>query len=110
MATPTVIKPKPRMVNANSVKGYLPPWMTPQGGFVMATGPRRPGAGYAANTPTKTPGAILKVKAGGVADQTPVKRAAKSITTTPPNRHGLKGRAIVPHAGMSLVNSNGPGI
>jgi hypothetical protein len=110
MATPTVLTPKPKMVSANSVKGYRPPWMAAQGGFVISTGPARPGGGYAANMPTKTPGAILKPKAGGVPDQTPVKRAAKRITTTPPNRLGLKGRAIVPHNGVSLANSNGAGI
>jgi hypothetical protein len=110
MATPTVLKPGPNMVNSNDVKGYRPAWMTAPAGFVISTGPRRPGAGYAANTPTKTPGAILKAKAGGVPDQTPTKRAAKRITTTPPNRLGLKGRAIVPTTGISLANSNGAGV
>jgi hypothetical protein len=118
VATVTILKPKPKLVPASSVKGYRPEFVGDPGraveptGFVLKTGPRRPGAGYQSNTPTKAPGANLNVGAKNTGPQTQKSKARKGPTIGRANPNFVLGvgRTIVPNNGISLGNINGGGI
>jgi hypothetical protein len=102
MATAEVIQAKTKLVEANRVTGYRAGLDTPAG-YVLKLG--SPG-GYGTSAKTRTPGAILKDHASGVREPY-VPQRVKVVTTSPPNRLGIKGRSIVPHNGFSLGNING---
>ena len=118
MATVEVLKPKPKLVLASSVKGYrpdrdgfvnAPELRDAPSGFVLKTGPRK----LVANTsmPTKAPGAILKPRASGLPDRVPPLRGAGFKVGKADQRFvSGKGRTIIPNIGVSLANSNGAGI
>jgi hypothetical protein len=118
MATVTVVKPKPTLVPASSVKGYRPdkdgfvgdPSKQNQpSGFVLKTG--SPG-GYSTGIKTKTPGAQLKVGAKNTGPQTQksgVRRGPTYGKADPRFVLGV-GRTIIPHNGISIGNANGAGM
>ena len=117
MATVTVVKPKPKMVPASSVKGYRPDWhgfvgapekQNPPAGFVLQTGPRH--GNYTTTTPTKTGPPILKVMARPSADRVPTNRGKVTVGKADPRFILGVGRTIIPHNGISLGSVNGPGI
>jgi hypothetical protein len=116
MATVEVIKPKPKLVPASSVKGYRPEFVGDPGraveptGFVIKTGSRNLASGSNTSVPTKAPGAILKPMAGAVPDQTPIKRAGIKVGRRDPRFVLGRGRTIIPNNGISLGNANGAGI
>jgi hypothetical protein len=107
MAGPTVLKPKSKMVNPYTVKGYRPEFvgapelvMDVPTGDVLALGPRRPASGYQMDTATKAPGAILKPMASGLPDRIRARPLTRPMG-------GLGGRFIIPNNGTSLRNTNG---
>jgi hypothetical protein len=108
MAGPDVIKARPPVILSSAVKGYRPESMDVPAGYVLKTGPRRPAAGFSADTATKTPGAIAKPMGTGSPDRIPEAnlRRRSGHTVKPPDRLGLPGRVIIPNNGISLPNSN----
>lgn len=101
-----VLKPKPKMVSPYSVKGYRPEGMDIPIGPVLKIGPRRPAGGYQSDTPTKTPGAIVKDHTSVQTVIPAVQRRRRLATVTPVDRLGRPGRVIIPNNGISLPNSN----
>jgi hypothetical protein len=120
VATVTVKKPDPKLVPASSVKGYRPDWhgfvgdpskRNPPTGFVLATGPRH--GSFTTTTPTKAPGATLKVGAKNTGPHTQVasgKRTGPTFGKADPRFILGVGRTIIPHNGISIANANGGGI
>jgi hypothetical protein len=116
MATATVLKPKPKLVQASTVKGYrpdkdgfvgAPELRDPPTGFVLKLGSRH--VDYSTNAATHMPGAILKPKAAAPPDQTPTRSKVKVGRANPRFILGV-GRTIIPHNGISIGNANGIGI
>ena len=122
MAQVTVIKPKPTLVPASSVKGYRPDHdgfvgqpskRNPPTGFVLKTGSRSSGASTSTNTPTKAPGAILKTGAKNTGPHTQKasgQRRGPTYGKANPNFVLGVGRTIIPHNGISLAGANGGGL
>jgi hypothetical protein len=118
MATVTVVKPKPVLVPATSVKGYRPEFIgqpgraVPPTGFVLKTGSRSSGASTSTSLPTKAPGATLKVGANNTGPQTQMSKPRQGIKVGRADPRFVlgKGRTIIPNSGISLGNSNGAGI
>jgi hypothetical protein len=119
MATVQVVKPKPKLVPASSVKGYrpdkdgfvgAPELQDPPTGFVLQTGPRH--GNYTTTTTTKAPGANLNVGAQNTGPQTQKDKARKGPTFGRANPRFILGvgRTIIPHNGISIGNANGAGI
>ena len=119
MATVTITKPKPKLVQASTVKGYrpdkdgfvgAPEKQNPPSGFVLKTG--SPG-GYTVGMKTKAPGANLNVGAKNTGPHTQLasgRRRGPTFGKADPNFVLGVGRTIVPHTGISLGNANGPGL
>jgi hypothetical protein len=119
MATVTVIKPKPTLVPASSVKGYRPDKdgfvgqpskQNPPTGFVLKTG--SPG-GYTVGMKTKAPGAQLKTGAKNTGPHTQKasgQRRGPTYGKANPNFVLGVGRTIIPHNGISLAGANGGGL
>ena len=108
MATVEVKKPKPVLVSPYSVQGYRPEHMDVPLGPVLKTGPRRPAGGYASNTKTKAPGAIVKEHTTAETRIPSVNLRAnpRRAATITPHRFGLRQRVIIPNTGISLPNTN----
>lgn len=117
MATAEVLKPKPVLVPASSVKGYRPDWngfvgapelRDPPTGFVLKTGTRRLVATTSAAT--HMPGAILKPHVSGTPDRVPPQRGKVTVGRANPRFILGVGRTIIPNNGISLAGANGGGI
>jgi|GraSoiStandDraft_46_1057282.scaffolds.fasta_scaffold274377_2 hypothetical protein len=113
MAQVEVLKPKPVLVPASSVKGYLPEFVGEPGraeppmGFVTKLG--SPG-GYSVGMTTKAPGAIQKQHTNATPVTLPAGRGKITFGRRDPRFVLGVGRTIIPNNGISLGNANGPGI